>query len=207
MKTRSALALMVVLALGASASADLDVVIEKTADWPAEGLAQYTLYLTTDAEDWATSFDGRFDGPMNQYWSSRTSTELMDDAEWLDEDFGPGTIDRDTHLLWYEDWLATARSPAEDGDRDGPHVGMWFASGTGAETMAIGIKGAYQSTNLPFIQIVHAYGAKGDPVVLTGSFGRNDETSGLSGQWIIPEPLTLTFLAMGGFGLLIRRRR
>ena len=226
MRTGLALALVLGLASVASAAmvsaanndpaAPLQIQYEATAI--GGGLTSFAVYVVGPTGAKLSSFDGRFDGPTNQVQTTGPSA-------WSVDLTNADMRVKDTHFLFNESDAAIVRGPSETVDagwtwveyvnptppppsfwaQEG--VGTWFAHDA-ATTMALGIVGTAQTDSLQMIQLVIP---DGEQVVMTGSLGiagAGGMAIGLGGNGvIIPEPVTISMLLLGGLGLITRRRR
>ena len=202
---RTGLALALALLLCSSvASAGIQVEYEVTQAGVIAGHDQWTVFFVGDTPaEMASSFDGRFDGPMNQVWYvSVISTPTMDTMAYLaPPNTDPSRIAEDSHILLGSGDMAAVKNPSEDG----PGLGSWLAAELdGSKTMAFGIKGNSQQQNLPFAQLVIP---TGEQVHLVGGIGNAAGGPGIGVDVYIPEPATLGLLMFGGIGALLRRRR
>ena len=210
MKTSLALALVVVMAMAGSASAALQVVVEGPVDLDSGALLQFKIYAAIQPGDsmdeWASSIDGRFDGPMHQIWAGGFyPTPMMDSATYLDANQQA----RDTHMLFFSSIVGAVRLPVEDNVAGvGSYVSGGFDQGGAPLNFAIGILGDYQVANFAIAQIVLPVTAKGvEPVTVTLKIAKRGGQDSIETVFDIPEPMTLGLLAVGAVGLVIRRRR
>ncbi len=185
MKTVTRIGLMTLAVLGFSTVALASLIVEVDAGVPVDGLMSYTVHLVADTEaDKATAWDGSFDGPMNHLLAAGVlPTPTMTNASFLGAD-----IVLDSHFLLADDELLIADAPTESGT----HLDGSFGIKPGSATM-----------DLSFAQIVIA---PGNVVTMTG-IASNDVGTKFDTNVVIPEPVTLSVLALGGLLAGLRRRR
>lgn len=183
---RTFVTMIALLGLVAVAQAGVAVVVDPGVD-VGSGLTSFTVRLVADdPADTVTSWQGSFDGPMNQV------KELgIIDTPTLDRAVGPlANEEQDSHLLLHLGDLLIETSPSET---------AVYLGGT------FGIKPAATAQDLAFAQIVLR---TGDEVLLSGTAsnatGVKFSTDALI---VVPEPATMLLLGIGGIGALIRRRR
>ena len=148
---------------------------------PAPGLTAYEVHLVAaTADDRLAVFEGRFDGPMNHGAGAADSyfllPDLTDTGNWL-------TID------------LVARSD------DGPGIGSWLG-GEGGTRSVIAMSSYLWQMDQAVARIVIPDGGQ---VVMTSMVAVADgDYTAVSA--IVPEPVSLSLLAVGGLALLRRRR-
>jgi len=174
--------------LTAVAVGEFKVVVDEPVDLGGS-LYSYTIRFTGEsADEKAACFDGRFDGAMNQEWYyDLVETPTMDNVvAYLTQQQQAA----DSHLLLYDSHLMSIVAAHEDG----PGTGSWLANASGA-TMAVGIYGDYQSTNLAFAQIVVPTGHQ---VEMSGSVALSGRVGGSVGAVFGDGAETLTWWTPGG---------
>ncbi len=158
---------------------------------PTVGLAGYTTYevnLTSDSGD-MYGFEISFDGPMNQINPLGTPSIFRPDLLFFDTF---PELDWDSHFLFYESELIVVPGASESPT----HLYGTFAF-TGASVQV------YLGPSVSIAQLVIA---DGNTVEMTGAV-----TVGITevdfAEFTIPEPATISLLAIGGIAMLRRRSR
>ena len=187
-----ALTVLALLGMVATANADISVEVDPGVNIGG-GLMSYTVHLVgnTDAGK-ATAWDGQFDGVMNQVWAygGMLQTPTLTGAN------APGggvDVAADTHFMFYDTELLVAITPQE---QPGPGLVNGTLSG------AFAFDPSVQSQDLVFAQIILPVGGE---AVMSGlaadALGAKYDT-----DVVIPEPMTMSLLVLGGLALIRRRR-
>ena len=164
---------------------------------PTAGLPGYTSYiasLVSDTADDPAGYTGvppaGMNGPMNQIMAfGALATPTMTNANLIGPPFGETW--QDSHFLLLDTDLLVVTTPSETAT----YLGGEFA-----------ILVAARSNPLPLALVVIADVPPGQQVVLTGTAG-DAGANIFPVNLVIPEPLTLTLLGVGGLALIRRRRR
>ncbi len=189
---RVGLTVMAVLAMATVANAAVLVSVVPQAS-PGAGLEAYKLVFSGER---VTSVVGRLDGNMNQVWYLNVlATPNLDNANLLGAD-----IVKDTHLLFLNADTIPLRGPTEDG----PGTGSYLASDSGTTTFSFGLKAALQTDPRDFAWVVIPTG--GQVAVNLSLTTVETPQAAQYPEIVIPEPLTLSLLGLGGLALLRRRR-
>ena len=156
---------------------------------PTVGLPGYTSYivsLVSDTADAPAGYDSTmdpghgFNGPMNQIPFGPAGTPTLTFADYV-------ATEQDSHFLLYDADITASVAPSETST----FLGGGFAL-------------IVQTVNpLPLALIVIA---DGEEVRLTGGAGDASAGELFPLDLLIPEPLTLTLLGVGGLALIRRRR-
>ena len=212
---RVLLALAVVLAVAAMASAGLRAEIERNAD-PQGDLTSWTVYFRGDAPgDALASFDGRTDGTLSQIvWEAINYRSTLYVDFWMPGEEAIQAVD--THLLieggHLELWAFTKENfdfgniietLYVGGDAFHRSLGTYLA-GRGGGNMAFSIRPAYRSTDCAFAQVVVPRGEAAwiSSVAITNDGSRLEIRPPVR----IPEPAAVALLALGGSAVSRRRR-
>lgn len=204
MKKISAVLVVLVLAGVASAGLDVGISSQQIVQVGGEDYTVLTINATEDSGIGVNAFRGGFldaEVSMNQVgaFDGAMDTPTMDNVGYLT----PEEAAIDTHFLFEGDDLITVVSPSEE--LDGTTISGDFAFPD------------FKGADVPLIQIALA-DAYTDPLWMddeatTGlieydiyTAGPGLPETGFSG-FIVPEPATMTLLAIGGLGALIRRKR
>ena len=149
------------------------------------GYKGYTVFFTTgNPSNPPAGFEVYFDGPLNQIKAFETlDTPTMTLAQHLGED-----IEKDSHILFFDEQFNPVVYPGESESQ--------LFSGS------IAIWPEYRLEPMPLAYLVIA---DGDKVVLSGVAG-NASANIYPQHLIIPEPVSLAFLALGGLAMIRRRR-
>jgi len=206
---------LALLSMASLAAADPIVHLEAVPQGSPPGysnLQVYQVYLVAEPGYVVTGFDGAFLGSMWQEWSIAGETVFLDDLVIL-EALNPGASERDTHLMWSPQDLVIPSSgtrsfyphegapvPPDSG------VGLWFAHSE-TEIMAFSFATG-QSDNVLLAQIVLPSGGE---VLVAGNagykWGEPPQYDQNPVELLIPEPTSLSLLALGTVLALVRRRR
>jgi len=194
---RTAVSIVAVLALATAAQATLTMSVEVAAD-PTPGVPGYVTYnlvATGDATEWPGGFtiliggDGQVCRQVNPY----TLSTIFADNNTVFPAVGEDPL-ADTQFPWDSSGLATI---AASNSESGTHLkGDWaFLGGPPSESVVV----AQVCTDgqVTYEGIVVMVEAGGGPQV-----GEPRDIGG-----VIPEPATLALLAIGGCGVLLRRKR
>ena len=173
-------------------------------------LQRYYLYLVAQPGYTVLAYEGRFDGSMWQEWLFPGTGETADLTliPTLDA-LRPGASERDTHLMGDFNTLLYAQPPHEQEPAPSPSgVGQWFGNSE-IGVMAMGFDPSVQGESVLLAQIVIPFGGE---VLVTGTAcykptGTSQYITEPLDELLIPEPTSLSLLALGTVLALVRRRR
>ncbi len=187
--SRSVIAAVFVVCISVAAQAAVTTSFTSS---PTVDLAGYTTYIVTLTSDTGdlTGFEVSFDGPMNQMNLFDLSTIFIPDIQTTQ--FAPHPIfDWDSHFLFYESDLIVVPGASESPT----HLAAIFAF-TGASALI------YTGPSVEIAQIIIA---DGNTVEMTGEVSVGVTIVAFA-DFTIPEPATISLLAIGGIAMLRRKR-
>ena len=188
---------------------------------PAPGLESYTVTaVSTDSSNLVTFSDIHIDDPVHNVWGFGNDPVTTMAADFPSTFLAAEWVVYDTHLLVpAEDILTQLGSPLDEGN-DGsnpaglaleldppfaafvPVVGVGtFGHGEGASSFALLPAAAATSVDLLQVVLVEGTKARLDVAIV------NEQLERSSLGMEIPEPATLSLLALGGLALIRRKRR
>ena len=187
---KTVLAIIAVLGLATIAQAGVTVVVDNPVDIGG-GLQSTLVHLVADSEaDMVTAWDGSFNGPMNQIgaFGGALPTPTLTNVAFLT----PAEAAADTHFMLADTELLVARAPNES------PILLDGAFGIAPESVGL---------DLVLAQIVTAIADGPYMVEMVGvAATATGATFGTEALIPVPEPMTMTLLAIGGLALIRRRR-
>ncbi len=195
---RGIVSVAVVLGLSIAAQAAITASVTSQATTGLSGYTTYSVTLTTDT-DLLASFDISFNGSMNQVSPSGNETIFLPENPSI---YIASTVDlileRDSHFLFRESQLTVVGSSSESGTSLAATFA--FPAGTNDPMMA-------SSINIAQIVIADGNTVEITGVVAVAPFGGSSPVDVTLSSFTIPEPASISLLAIGGLALLRRRSR
>jgi hypothetical protein len=195
-----------IVAIGASGNTSIDVSIDNSTP-PDTGLTAYIVTLISPVGIY--SVDGRIDattGYLNQEWYKGTKQTPIEDPDGQWGNLTEQQVNDDTNIMLDPDDMVTDRAPQENLIA-GTTNGNWLAY-SATQTMAFGFSDQDNDLNynsIPFARIVLAAGAVAD-FNFHISDGLKDNDAFNFNIGAVPEPMTLSLVAVGALALIRRRR-
>lgn len=207
MRKLTALLVVALLASSASAALSLQVVDEGllgVTDGGGNELAYVTLAIASDAGGTPNAYDGGFYGPLHQAHGNWGRDPVVTPTT---EEFYPGDpIELDSHFTFESADILPQTAPDED------VAASYYASGAyfdlGYDTYLTGIFTDPNASGSVW-EFAYLVGAASTTVDVIGETASPEgEYAALEqGYTFVPEPATMSLLALGGVAALIRRKR